>query len=85
MKVKNYLWSETDNMTTCIDERLRKASWIRKTEEKTSSRTVTKCIRNINRLTNTNWAKFEKQQLERNVYQNRWKLIWDSLIKNKET
>ena len=57
MKAKNHLWFETDNTMTCIDERLRKVSQIRKTEEKTSSKIVIKCIRNINRLMSTDWAK----------------------------
>ena len=52
--MKNHLQSETDNMMTCINERLRKASQIRKVKEKTSSRTVIRCIKNINKLINTN-------------------------------
>ena len=40
MKVKDYLQSETDNMTTCINKRLRKASQIRKIKNNTSSRQI---------------------------------------------
>src|SRR6266480_4279150 len=54
MKIKNHLQFRTDSMTTCINKKLRKASQIRKIKEKTSSRTVIKCIKNINKSINTN-------------------------------
>ena len=54
MKQKNHLQSEISNTTTCINKKLRKASRIRKVKEKTSSRTIIKCIRNINKSTSTN-------------------------------
>ena len=55
MRMKNHLWFETDNIMTCINERFRKASWIRKAEKKISSeRIVIECIKSINRLINTN-------------------------------
>ena len=52
----------------CINKRFKKASQIRKAEEKTSSKTVIECIKNINKSTSTNWAKFEEQQLEKSIY-----------------
>ena len=85
MKVKNHLWFRISSTTTCIDERFRKASWIRKVKKKTSSRTVIECIRNINKSISTNWVKFREQQLRRSVYWNKWRLIWDSLTENKKT
>ena len=61
IRKKSHLQFRTDSMTTCINKRLRKASWIRKVKEKISLRTIIRCIRNINRSTNTNWAKIRKQ------------------------
>ena len=61
IRVKSHLWFETDSMMTCINKRLRKASWIRKAEEKISSRTVTECIKSINKLMSANWAKFRRR------------------------
>ena len=85
MKAKSHLQFRTDSTTTCINKKLRKTSQIRKIKEKINSRTVIKCIRNINKSININWAEFEEQQFKRSVYQNRQKLIWDSLTENKET
>ena len=82
IKMKNHLWFKTDSMMICIDEKLRKASWIRKIKEKISSRTVIKCIRSINKSINTNWAKFERWW---SIHWNKWKLIWDSFTRNEKT
>ena len=68
MRTKNYLQSETDNTTICIDEKFRKVSQIKKVKKKISSRTVTECIRNINRSINTNWAKFRKKQFRKSIH-----------------
>ena len=46
MRAKNHLWSEINSTMTCINEKFRKASQIRKIEEKTNLRTVIKYIRN---------------------------------------
>src|SRR5947208_1319370 len=54
MRTKNHLQSEISSMTTYINKKFRKASQIRKIKEKISSRTVIRCVRNINRLTSTN-------------------------------
>ena len=85
MRMKSHLWFEIDSMMTCINKKLRKASQIRKIKEKTSSRTVIECIRNINKSINTNWAKLERRQLRRNIHWRRQKLIWDNFIRNKKT
>ena len=54
MRKKNHLQFRTDSMMTCINKKLRKALKIKKAEEKTSSRTVIECVKNINKLTSTN-------------------------------
>ena len=84
MKAKSHLQFEISSTMTCINKRFRKASWIRKIKEKTSSRTVIEYIRNINRLTNTNWAKFRKRQFRESIHWKKWRLIWDNLTRNKE-
>ena len=84
IRIKNHLQSEINSIMTCINKKLRKVSQIRKVKKKASSRTVIKCIRSINKLTSTNWAKLEEWWLRKNVYWNKWRLIWDSLTRNKK-
>ena len=60
MRTKSHLWFETDSMMTCINKKFRKASQIKKAEEKISSKIVTEYIKNINKSISINWAKFKK-------------------------
>ena len=78
IRMKNHLQFRINNTMTCINKKFKKASWIRKVKEKISSRTVIRCIRSINKLTSTNWAKFKRKQLKKNIYWRKQKLIWDN-------
>ena len=49
IRAKNHLQFRISSMMTCINERLRKASWIRKVKEKISSKIIIECIRNTDK------------------------------------
>ena len=54
MREEDHLQFKINSTTTCIDERLRKASRIRRIEEESDSNIIIKCIRSSHRWTRIN-------------------------------